>query len=148
MVRGLQNQLRNIMGNTNVSDLKALGVTLAKDGVLSFDGAAFDKAMSEQPNLATRVLGKEGSITKSMTTLLDANLATGTGLLTQRTDSLNQQIKKLEKDLDDLDVRMDQAYTRYTKQFTAMDSLVASMQNTANYLTSQLANLPSASKNK
>ena len=148
MVRGLQNQLRSIMGNNNVSDMKALGVSVAKDGVLSFNTADFDKAMAEQPNLAARVLGKEGSITKSMTGLLDANLATGTGLLTQRTDSLNKQIKKLEKDLDDLDVRMDKVYERYTKQFTSMDSLVASMQNTSNYLTSQLANLPSASKSK
>ena len=36
---------------------------------------------------------------------------------------------------------MDKAKERYTKQFTAMDTLVAQMQNTSSYLTSQLANL-------
>ena len=146
MVRGLQNQLRNILGNTNISDLKALGVSVAKDGVLSFDGSAFEKANAEQPKLAGNVFGTEGSISTSLQGLLKANLETGKGLLVQRTDSLNKQISKLERELDDLDLRMDKAYDRYTAQFTAMDSLVASMQNTSNYLTTQLANLSSSTK--
>jgi flagellar hook-associated protein 2 len=146
MVRGLQSQLRNIMGNNNVSDLKALGVSVGKDGTLSFDAASFEKGIAEQPTLAGRVLGKDGSIASSLETLLKSNLDSGSGVLVQRTNSLNKQISKLEKDLDDLDLRMEKNYERYTKQFTAMDSLVAQMQNTSNYLTSQLANLPSSSK--
>ena len=148
MVRGLQNQLRSIMGNNNVSDLKALGVSVGKDGTLSFDASSFEKGMAEQPALAARVLGKDGSIASSLDSLLKSNLDTGTGVLVRRTDSLNKQISKLEKDLDDLDVRMEKNYERYTKQFTAMDTLVAQMQNTSNYLTTQLANLSSSSSKK
>jgi len=73
-----------------------------------------------------------------MTSVLKSNLDT-TGTLTLRTDSLNKQIKKLEKDLDDLDARMERVSERYTKQFTAMDVLVSQMQSTSNYLTQQLA---------
>lgn len=146
MVRGLQSQLRNIMGNTNISDLKALGVSVAKDGVLSFDGSAFDKARAEEPALAASVFGSEGRITSNLQSVLSANLATGSGLLVQRTDNLNKQITRLERELDNLDARMDKAYQRYTAQFTAMDSLVAQMQNTSNYLTSQLANLANSTK--
>lgn len=148
MVRGLQNQLRSIMGNNNVSDLKALGVSVGKDGTLSFDASSFEKGMAEQPAMAARVLGKDGSIASSLDSLLKSNLDTGTGVLVQRTNSLNKQISKLEKDLDDLDVRMEKNYERYTKQFTAMDTLVAQMQNTSNYLTTQLANLSSSSSKK
>lgn len=146
MVRTLQNQLRNLVGGNNVSDLKALGISVAKDGVLSFDASSYDKSAAEQPGLAARLLGKDGSLTANLTSLLKSNLDTGTGVLVQRTDSLNKQITKLEKELDDLDLRMDKAYDRYTAQFTSMDSLVASMQNTSNYLTTQLANLSSSSK--
>lgn len=146
MVRTLQSQLRNIMGGNNVGELKALGVSVGKDGTLSFDASAYDKAIVEQPNLASRLLGKDGSIKDSLQTLLKSNLDTGSGVLVQRTDSLNKQISALEKELDNLDLRMDKAYDRYTAQFTSMDSLVASMQNTSNYLTTQLANLSASSK--
>ncbi len=141
MVRSLQNQLRNIMGSSNVAELKALGITVAKDGSLSFSSSQFDKTQAEQPELAASLLGKEGRLSSSLNSLLESNLDSGKGLLTQRTDTLNKQISKLERELDDLDVRMDKAYERYTKQFSAMDTLVAQMQNTSSYLTSQLANL-------
>lgn len=141
MVRGLQSQLRGILGGDNISQLKALGITVAKDGSLSFSSSQFDKTQAEQPELAASLLGKEGRLSSSLKSLLESNLDSRKGLLTQRTDTLNKQISKLERELDDLDVRMDKAYERYTKQFSAMDTLVAQMQNTSSYLTSQLANL-------
>ena len=58
-----------------------------------------------------------------------------------RTDALNKQIKKLEKDLDSLDARMEKVSARYTAQFTSMDTLVAQMQSTSNYLSQQLSAL-------
>jgi flagellar hook-associated protein 2 len=146
MVRTLQNQLRNLVGGNNVTDLKAIGVSVGKDGTLSFDASSYDKSIAEQPNLAARLLGKDGSLTTPLQSLLKSNLDSGTGVLVQRTDSLNKQISKLEKELDELDLRMDKVYDRYTAQFTSMDSLVASMQSTSNYLTTQLANLSSSKK--
>lgn len=141
MVRSLQNQLRNIMGSSNVAELKALGITSAKDGSLTFSSSQFDNIQAEQPALAASVLGKDGSLSNSLKSLLEANLDSGKGVLVQRTDSLNKQISKLESELDNLDVRMEKNYERYTRQFTSMDTLVAQMQNTSNYLTTQLANL-------
>lgn len=146
MVRGLQNQLRSIIGGANINDLKPLGLSVSKDGTLSFDSSAFDKTRSEQPELAAAVFGKEGRITTTLNTLLTNNLDSAKGTLVLRTETLNKQIKKLEQELDDLDARMLRNKERYTKQFTSMDSLVASMQSTSNYLTQQLANL-SSSKN-
>lgn len=146
MVRGLQSQLRSIMGFNNVSDLKAIGITISKEGTLSFNSADFDKARVEQPSLAESLLGKEGRLSSSIDTLLKSNLDTEKGVLVQRTNTLDKQIKKLERELDDLDARMEKVRERYTKQFTAMDTLVAQMQNTSNYLTQQLANLPSSNK--
>lgn len=137
MVRGLQQQLRSQL-SSNVNDLKTLGVTIAADGTLSLDAAKLDTAMAKDPDAAKALFGAEGSIGKSMTALLKSNLDATTGTITQRTNSLNKEIKALEKQLDDLDARMVQVSERYTKQFTAMEKMVAQMQSASGSLSSQL----------
>ncbi len=147
LVRGLQQQLRNLLSG-NVSELKALGVSIATDGTLSLDGGAFDKAMASDPTAAAALFGPEGKLTKGLKMVITSQLDSTKGTLAQRTDNLNKQIKKLERDLDDLDLRMDKVSARYTAQFTAMDQLVAQMQSTSDYLTQQLASLQNATKSK
>ncbi len=145
MVRGLQQQLRNLV-SSNVADLKTLGVSIATDGTLSLDSGAFDKALAADPVAANVLFGTEGKLTSSLNTILESQLDSSTGTLIQRTETLNKQIKKLEKDLDDLDLRMEKVSKRYTAQFTAMDKLVAQMQSTSDYLTQQLASLSNMTK--
>jgi len=142
LVRGLQQQLRSQL-SANVVDMKALGLAIGTDGTLTLNASTFDKAMADNPAAASALLGKDGKLSSSLSSVLKSNLDS-TGTLTQRTDSLNKQIKKLEKDLDDLDARMEKVSARYTAQFTAMDTLVAQMQSTSNYLTQQLSALQQA----
>ena len=139
--------MRNLVSG-NVTDLKALGVSIATDGTLTLDGGAFDKAMASDPTAAAAMFGTEGKLTKGLKTIITNQLDSSTGTLAQRTDNLNKQIKKLERDLDELDLRMEKVSARYTAQFTAMDQLVAQMQSTSDYLTQQLASLQSTTKNK
>lgn len=137
MIRGLQQQMRGLL-SANVVDLKALGVAINKDGTLSFSSTTFDKTVAESPGAAQALLGSKGSFSSGVTSMLKSNLDSQ-GTLTLRTNSLNKQIKKLESDLDALDARMEKVSERYTKQFTAMDTLVAQMQSTSNYLSQQLS---------
>jgi flagellar hook-associated protein 2 len=139
MVRGLQQQLRTQL-SANVMGMKELGLAIGKDGTLSLDAGTFDKAMAENPAAAAKLLGKDGALSSNMSLLLKSNLDS-TGTLTQRTDALTKQIKRLEKDLDTLDLRMEKVKTRYTAQFTAMDTLVAQMQGTSNYLSQHLSSM-------
>ncbi|WP_269791842.1 flagellar filament capping protein FliD [Stenotrophomonas sp. Iso1] len=138
MIRGMQQQLRGQL-SANVIDLKELGLTITKDGTLSLDASTFDKAMAKNPAAAEALVGKSGSLYEGMNSILKSNLDTGTGTLVQRTDALNKEIKKLEKQLDDLDLRMEKVSARYTAQFTAMDKLVSQMQGTSSYLSQQFA---------
>ncbi len=148
MVRGLQQQLRSQLSG-NVNELKALGVTISKEGTLSLSGSDFDKAMASDPAAANALFGENGKLSSSLKSMMKSHLDSSTGTLSLRTDGLNKQIKKLEKDLDDLDARMEKVAARYTAQFTAMDQLVAQMQTTSDYLTQQMASLASlTSKNK
>ncbi|MBI4998513.1 MAG: flagellar filament capping protein FliD [Rhodocyclales bacterium] len=75
-----------------------------------------------------------------MSTVLDSMLATN-GLLASRTDGINRSIKDVGKQREALGLRLTAIEKRYRAQFTALDSLVASMQQTSSFLTQQLAKL-------
>ncbi|WP_115512932.1 MULTISPECIES: flagellar filament capping protein FliD [Xanthomonas] len=139
LVRGLQQQLRGQVSG-NVNELKALGLTIDKDGVMSFDGAKFDTAIASDGGAAAEVLGKDSKFGSGMTKLLDSNVNANNGTLTLRSDSLNKTIKGYEADLDDLDARMTKLTDRYTAQFTAMETMISKLQSSASSLSSLLNN--------
>ncbi|CAD7716870.1 B-type flagellar hook-associated protein 2 [Xanthomonas hydrangeae] len=137
LVRGLQQQLRGQVSG-NVNELKALGLTIDKDGVMSFDGAKFDTAIASDGGAAAEVLGKDSKFGAGMTKLLDSNVNANNGTLTLRSDSLNKTIKGYESDLDDLDARMEKLSDRYTAQFTAMETMISKLQSSTSSLSSLL----------
>jgi len=143
MVRGLQQQLRSQVSGS-VGELKTLGVKIATDGSLSFDASKFDSAIAADPEAASKLFGTDGSVTTGLGAMLKSNLDSTSGSITLRTNSLNAQIKDLNEQLDALDQRMEAASVRYTARFTAMDTLVAQMQSTSDYLTQQLDSLSGA----
>lgn len=138
MVRGLQQQLRSQF-SSNINGLKDMGISLAADGSLTLDSGKMETAIGKDPDAVAKLFGKDGAIGKPMDTLIKSNLDKETGTLTQRTNSLNKQIKDLESRLDALDARMEKVSDRYTKQFTAMETLVTQMQTTSDSLTQALA---------
>ncbi|KAF1685590.1 flagellar protein [Pseudoxanthomonas broegbernensis] len=140
MVRGMQQQLRSLVGS-NVSELMALGVTIAKDGTLSLDSAKFDSAMAADPDSLNKLFGKEGTLSTRFDALLKGVLDSHSGSLTLRTNGLNKRIDGLSDQMDALNRRMEAVEARYLAQFTAMDTLVAQMQSTSSYLTQQLSAL-------
>lgn len=138
LVRTLQQQLRSQV-SANIGELKTLGITLDKDGVMSFDGTTFDSAVSADPTAASTMFGKNGKYSAALTSLLDSNLNSTSGTLVQRTNTLNKQIAALEKQLDDLDTRMTKLSDQYTAQFTAMETMIVQLQSSASSLNSLLS---------
>ncbi|PPV00158.1 flagellar protein [Xanthomonas populi] len=137
LVRGLQQQLRGQVSG-NINELKALGLTIDKDGVMNFDGAKFDTAIAADGGAVTDALGKDSKFGAGMAKLLESNVNTTTGTLSLRSDSLNKQIKGYEADLDDLDARMVKFSDRLTAQFTAMEAMVSKLQSSTGSLSSLL----------
>lgn len=87
----------------------------------------FSKGLAWQLNQAlTSILGEDGT-------------------LASRTQGIDRSIDDIGLRRETLTKRLAATEKRYRAQFTALDSLVASMQQTSNYLTQQLANLPSTS---
>ncbi|KGE52407.1 flagellar filament capping protein FliD [Xanthomonas axonopodis pv. vasculorum] len=137
LVRSLQQQLRGQVSG-NVNELKALGLTIDKDGVMSFDGGKFDTAIASDGGAAADVLGKDGKFSGNLTKLLDSNVNATNGTLTLRSDSLNKTIKGYESDLDDLDARMEKLSDQYTAQFAAMDAMISKLQGSTSSLSGLL----------
>jgi flagellar hook-associated protein 2 len=65
------------------------------------------------------------------------------GLLASRTDGLNAKLKRLDTQTDRETLRLEQVEKRYRAQYTALDTMMASMKQTSSYLTQQLAALSS-----
>ncbi len=148
MVRGLQSQLRNMMG-TNIVALNALGITIDKDGVMSLSSSTLNDALEENPSAVSNLFSTSSSSSSSSASSsvnLGTNLAaliTGMvdgskGVITLRTDALNDKLSDLEDQSDALDARMEKVKARYEAQFTAMETTMAQMQTTSSYLSQML----------
>ncbi|HEY9381571.1 MAG TPA: flagellar filament capping protein FliD, partial [Burkholderiales bacterium] len=73
---------------------------------------------------------------------LAKNFLEDDGLVDGRTDGLDRSIKDIAKRREALNLRLEVVEKRYRAQFTALDTMLSSMQSTSNFLEQQLANLP------
>lgn len=152
-VRSIQAQLSAMVG-TNVTNiaggigrLSDLGVSIQKDGTLALDSTKFNAALADPDKdvasfFTQTTTGNQG-IAVRFNTLLTSLIGTNS-LIAARTEGINSSIKNLQKQTDTLNLRLTQIEKRYRAQFTALDTLVSSMQKTSSFLTQQLASMPSS----
>ena len=82
------------------------------------------------------------SLSDGLATRLDnllSGLLGGNSPLTARTNSLNQQVARIDDQRTTLNNRMTALEKRYSAQFQAMDALVGQLTTTSNYLTQQFS---------
>ena len=154
--RGVQTQMRNAFtavfntGPGGVSTLSDMGISFNRDGSLSIDSGKLDTALADpQSNVATFFAGTEGQggFAAALDERLSGLLQSG-GVMDARTDGINNSIKAIDRQRDSLLRRLDMTEQRYRAQFIALDSMVANMMQTSNYLQQQLANLPKISADR
>lgn len=155
--RSVQSQLSNLVSASvpgvagGISRLADLGISVQRDGTLAVDSSKLSAAVSDPTKdvaaLFTQTSSGNQGIAVRFNTLLDGLVGTS-GLISSRTDGINSSIKDLQKRADDLNVRLTAIEARYRIQFTQLDTLISSMNQTSTYLTQQLANLPGSSSGK
>ena len=138
MVRNTTRDLRDIVGD-NVTELKALGISVNKDGTLKLDEAAFDAGLAADPTAAARLFGAGGDTLAGKLDGVVDRLVDPEGLLDGRSTSLSARSKAIASQRSALDFRMDQAAVRYRTQFTALDVLLSTLQTSSDYLSQQIA---------
>ena len=89
----------------------------------------------------TYTQGYASQLNRVLTPILDSN-----GILAARTDGLTGSIKHIDDAKVQLQARLDAIQARYTREFSALDAMLGSMQQTSSFLTQQLANLPTPGK--
>jgi flagellar hook-associated protein 2 len=144
-VRGAVQSLRGMMGNTvsgagDFSFLSEIGIKTAVDGSLTLDSAKLAEALSQDREGVQQLFGGPQGYATRLSGTIDALLKSD-GQIKAKDDALKAQQKDIDKQQEALDERMARLANRYRAQFTSLDSLMAQMGSTSNYLTQQLANL-------
>ena len=118
--------------------LSDIGVAVQKDGTLKIDSTKLASAIAGNTAGVANLVTAYGNAFKWATD----GVVGPTGTIFSRTEGLNASIKSLDKQSEAVSDRLTQIEARYRKQFTALDTLLSSMTTTSNFLTQQLANLP------
>ena len=153
-VRMIQSRVRAMLnGNQStaggINSLSELGINFQKDGTSALDNSKLSAALNDpDKNIAafftTQV--KEGVVpvegfASRLNGLIDG-MTRSDGLINSRMDGINSTIKGIGKQREALGHRLEEVEKRLRAQFTALDTMIASMTQTSNYLQQQLSNLP------
>lgn len=145
-VRSVDAQIQRIMGGIVEADapftsLPALGITTNASGRLELDRTALNAALDADPAALRGVLAGNNGIATGVGTYLDDVLAAGSRI-EAREDGLRASLEGIEDERARLDRRIEGLEARYLAEFSALDSLVAQLNATGNFLNQQLSALP------
>lgn len=145
MLRNLDYQIRRIIGDPVASgagynSLSSIGIATTVTGTLQLDVAKFKAAMEADPQALDRLFTSQDGVTAKLGKYLDERLSTD-GELAARDKNLTSRKADITKQREALEARMLVIEERYVRQFSALDAMLAQLQNTSSYLTTQLSNL-------
>lgn len=147
-VRNIVDQLRRQLGSNvtglsgDLNSLAKLGITAQLDGKLAVDSADLDAAFTVDFDAIGELFAADDvGLAVKLDALLEPYLQTQ-GVFDNRTASLKSSIESINDRREALTERLVALQTRYTKQFNALDSLLAQLQGTSNFLNQQLSQLP------
>ncbi len=109
-------------------------------------GATGDASEGLRIKVLGNTTGARGSITfvKGYAAQLDDildGLLDDEGLLAARTDGITASVKRLEKQTDAFNIKLELIEKRYRDQYTRLDTLLSSLQNTSSYLAQQIQSI-------
>lgn len=150
-IRSIQNAVRGAINtgfagvSSAFSSLAEIGITTNENGRYELDQSKLDSIMNSNfDDIAGLFAGDNGLATR-LDNLID-NYTQSNGLIDSRTSGLQLGINDIELEREQLESRLTSLESRLIEKFTAMDTIVSTLQNQSNFLTQQLANLPGAYK--
>lgn len=130
-VRAIESMLNQVVRTSfgGVS-LTEFGIVADRNGKLTIDNARFEKAVAANPEGFEKLFTDKGNLLDT----LDKNLAVYTssagGLLTNRKDTLNSQLRRVDQQFDAIQKQYDSYYARYLRQYTGLMQTMAAMEQT------------------
>jgi flagellar hook-associated protein 2 len=136
----ISSALQTVTSSTaTYNSLGSLGLSLDRSGKLSLDATKFSKAMSADSDGVTKLLAGAGTgglgVMGAVSTAVDLFTKTGTGILAGRNDAMAATTKRLQGRIDREEIRINRYADQLRKQFTQMDTTVASWNAQSSYLS-------------
>lgn len=126
---------------TSFSYLIEAGVSINKNGVMEVETSRITDIMNNDFDSFVNLFASEnGGFATKLSTLANGWLADN-GLIDSREDGLKTQVEGIDEQILRMEDRMISVEARIRAQFTALDTLVSSLNNTSSFLTQQLASL-------
>lgn len=125
------------LSSATFKTLSEIGLAIQSDGTMALDTTKLQSAIATSSEGVKQTLAAYGT---AFDTEITAVIGTS-GLVKSRIDGLTASITRYNSQATALQKRIDLTEARYRKQFTALDTLMGSLQTTSTYLTQQLANL-------
>jgi flagellar hook-associated protein 2 len=138
------------------------GLQLSKSGSLEFKANTFNAELATDPALVKKIFtgasandGVDGiagntddvpaatGMAAKLSALAAAATDDTTGTITLLSSSNTTKAKDLQSRIDDWDIRLALRKQTLTRQFTAMETALGSLQNQSSWLSSQIGSLPS-----
>lgn len=142
-LRGLISSMRTSLsgsGNSGAAGPQSflqIGLATGEDGKLSVDSEAVQSFLEGGFEQAVDSLN---AISQTYAEQTDAYLD-GDGLLSVRTDGIQTRLNEIGDDRIDLAARIENLETRLTRRFANLDTLLANLRNTSDFISNQLSNL-------
>lgn len=122
-------------GTSKYQTLSDIGVSVQDDGSLEVDSTKLSAALKADYDAVATLMTKLG---KAMDTTLD-NIVGDDGSIASAVDGLNTTIERLDSRQEALEDRLEKIEEMYRAKFTALDTLLSSLQSTSSYLTQMFA---------
>ena len=146
-VRTIRDQVRRELSsvvqdeNSPFSSLSDIGIETELDGTLTIDDTALDAALNDEFVKFGQLFSATDGFAVRLFDMTDSFLGED-GVVESRSSGLQSQIDDLSDQREALNERLAALETRLLRQFNALDSLLAQLTSTSNFLAQQLTNLP------
>ena len=149
VIRATTTGIQNLAGNAYTA-LSDIGITSDRYGKLEINSSTFQSKLTADPDAMQKLFAgatitsnlDDNTDSTGLADLLIADIDTyansSTGMLSAKTTRLNESLTDIADDRLEVISRMEALEERYTRQFTAMDTLVGKLQGTSDFLTNQM----------
>lgn len=146
--RSVSSVLSSAVKGNSIGLLSSLGITRNPDGTLTApDADKLTAALNSDPNAVQDLFAGPNGYATKLNAALDS-YTSSTGIIASRTSSLNDTLTQLGTQQTALNTRMQAYQDQLQKQYTNLDTLMSSLNNTSSYLTTALAQLQNSGNSK
>lgn len=147
----LHNRLRGLLQQSSTASsvydrLGDLGLDLQRDGTIKIDNSKLDAALAAPAELSRAFTTLQTGFGRRFKALADSVLGTD-GLLTTRTSGLRDSISRNDKDQKRIEDRIARVQERLTRQYSALDTSLNSLNGLGSFVQQQITNWNKSSDN-